>query len=271
MNVFERYELKYRLTELQYQRFMQAISDKIERDTYFVSDIRSIYYDTPSGLLVRRSLEKPIYKEKLRIRSYGAPENENSPVYLELKKKYKSVVYKRRVSLPYCIACRLLQGCFADAEQVESEQNNISGISLTSQSKQVISELCRAAHYYENLQPAMALYYKRLSYRGIDDSLRLTFDTDVRYDLSCGSLLENPHGELLLTDYLLEVKVCNGAIPLWLVKVLSELKIYKTSFSKFGTAYLREMCNSAKLAESTATISQISDGANDYILKENIS
>lgn len=93
--VFRRYEKKYRLTPGQYTGIRRALEGWMQPDRFYRSQIRSIYFDTPDRRLVRRSLEKPVYKEKLRLRSYGLPGAED-PVFVELKKKYQGVVYKRR-------------------------------------------------------------------------------------------------------------------------------------------------------------------------------
>ena len=99
INVFKRVEKKYLLSEDLYQKLFEKINNYITVDTYDFSTICNIYFDTDDYLLVNRSIEKPIYKEKVRLRSYGVPKK-NSKVFLEIKKKYKGVVGKRRVSAP---------------------------------------------------------------------------------------------------------------------------------------------------------------------------
>ena len=97
--VFKRYELKYLLTERQKKCVMEAMEPCMTPDAYGRTTIRNIYFDTADYRLARRSIEKPVYKEKLRIRSYEKASGA-SPVFVELKKKYKGVVYKRRISMP---------------------------------------------------------------------------------------------------------------------------------------------------------------------------
>lgn len=97
--VFKRYELKYMLTLEQKAKVLAAMEPYMELDKYGRTTIRNIYYDTDTYLLIRRSIEKTAYKEKLRIRSYSRADKD-STVFVELKKKYQSVVYKRRISLP---------------------------------------------------------------------------------------------------------------------------------------------------------------------------
>ena len=97
-NVFKRYEIKYLISQEQKRIVLEAMEQKMALDKYGRTTIRNIYFDTDSYRLIRRSIEKPAYKEKLRIRSYCKAQP-NSTVFVELKKKYKSVVYKRRVPM----------------------------------------------------------------------------------------------------------------------------------------------------------------------------
>lgn len=216
--LFERKEIKFVINENQYARFMELIKNYIKEDNYKKSTIYNIYFDTSNDQLIRKSIEKPIYKEKLRLRSYTFV-NEKSSVFLELKKKYKDTVYKRREKMSYCEAKKFL--------------NNPIPYS------QIAKEIAYFLSYYKNLQPKMFLYYDRDSYVSKDDKdLRITFDQNIiyrNYDLK----LENGiYGEKLLNDgtYIMEIKT-NNALPLWLVKALSSEKIYKSSFSKYGKAY----------------------------------
>ena len=107
--VFQRYELKYMITARQKKKVLEAMKPYMEIDNYGRTTIRNLYFDTDTYLLIRRSIEKPEYKEKLRVRSYGKAACD-STVFVELKKKYKSVVYKRRISLPYGEAIEWLKG-----------------------------------------------------------------------------------------------------------------------------------------------------------------
>ena len=107
--VFKRYELKYMLTADQRQRVLKAMAPYMKLDKYGRTTIRNLYFDTDTYLLIRRSIEKPTYKEKLRIRSYSKADAD-STVFVELKKKYKHVVYKRRISLPEAEAVKWLSG-----------------------------------------------------------------------------------------------------------------------------------------------------------------
>ena len=96
--VFERSEKKYLLSPARYRALLAAWAAHIEEDEFFRKTVVNIYYDTPNDRLIRASIDKPVYKEKLRLRSYGLPEADTE-VYLELKKKVGGVVYKRRAAV----------------------------------------------------------------------------------------------------------------------------------------------------------------------------
>ena len=221
--VFKRYEKKYMLTLEQKQRILLAMSEYMELDKYGRTSIRNIYFDTDSYRLIRRSIDKPIYKEKLRIRSYGRA-TEESRAFVELKKKYDGVVYKRRLDLPYNDA--LLW---------------VSGKTRCPLDTQISREIDYFLKYYGTLRPAAFLSYEREAYYEKNGgSFRVTFDDTILFRITDINLTSEAYGEPLLDEgmVLMEVK-SSGGIPLWLVKVLSEEKIYKTSFSKYGTGYTR--------------------------------
>lgn len=219
--VFKRYELKYILTRSQKQRVLEAMAEHMVLDQYGRTTIRNIYFDTDSYRLIRRSIEKPVYKEKLRIRSYQRARPE-STVFVELKKKYRSVVYKRRIALAEAQAMAFLGG----REKIPDSQ--------------IAREIAYFTQYYAPIQPSMLLSYEREAFYGREDgAFRVTFDEAIYWRENDLSLCAPVGGETLLDEdaVLMEVK-CAGAIPLWLTSLLSEMQIYKTPFSKYGTAYL---------------------------------
>ena len=219
--VFKRYELKYLLTQEQKQIVLQAMEPYMQLDKYGRTTIRNIYYDTDDYLLIRRSIEKPVYKEKLRIRSYKRAKPE-STVFVELKKKYQSVVYKRRISLPE-------KGAM---EWINKDHHCHDGT-------QIASEIEYFIDYYKTLHPVVFLSYEREAYYCTDGSdFRVTFDDTILCRQEDLSLEAEVYGTPLLPEntVLMELK-CAGGIPLWMTKVLSQQHIYKTSFSKYGTAY----------------------------------
>ena len=218
--VFKRYELKFLLTAEQKSRLLPEIEKHMCLDKYGRTLIKNLYFDTDSYRLIRRSLEKPDYKEKLRIRSYGetAPE---STVFVELKKKYDGVVYKRRIPMVEQEAMAWFRGWRKAPES------------------QIAREIRYFIGYYETLRPTVFLSYEREAYYSKDGSdLRLTFDDNILCRQEALSLCTENYGAPLLAQgqVLMEVK-CPGGIPLWLTSLLSREKLYKTSFSKYGTAY----------------------------------
>ena len=221
--VFKRYEIKYMLTLKQKEKIISAMQEYMALDKYGRSSIRNIYFDTDSYRLIRRSIDKPKYKEKLRIRSYGQA-SEDSKVFVELKKKYDGIVYKRRIDLPCNVAFDWTEGkisCPADT--------------------QISREINYFLKYYGTLKPAAYLSYEREAYYEKNGgSFRVTFDDNILFRTTDLSLLSDTYGESLLEEgkVLMELK-CSGGIPLWFVRILSAEKIYKTSFSKYGTGYTR--------------------------------
>lgn len=219
--VFKRYELKYLLTPAQKERVLAAMESYMRPDRYGRTTIRNLYYDTDNYLLIRRSIEKPAYKEKLRVRSYEQATGD-SPVFVELKKKFDDVVYKRRVCLPNQSAIAWL-----------------SGETVCSSPGQIADEIDYFCSLHGPLYPTVFLSYEREAYYALDGTdFRVTFDDAIfcrREDLSLESAA---YGTPLLPEgmTLMELK-CSGGIPLWLTCVLSREKIYKTSYSKYGTAY----------------------------------
>lgn len=221
-NTFKRYELKYLITKEQKEMIQNAFASYMKADDYGRSTICNIYFDTPDSLLIRRSLEKPVYKEKLRVRSYGTA-TEDSTVFVELKKKYKSVVYKRRVSVKEREAMAYL--CKGKELPIHN---------------QITEEIDYACEFYRNLEPAVFLSYEREAFYGIDDrELRITFDENILWRDTDISLCSPTYGTPILQPgyALMEIKIV-AAMPLWLAELLAQNGIYKTSFSKYGNAYL---------------------------------
>ena len=219
-NVFKRYELKYLLTTQQMEELLQRAASHIKGDEYGKSTICNIYYDTPDSLLIRRSLDKPMYKEKLRLRSYGIAK-ENTPVFVEIKKKFDGVVYKRRINTSERLATALCK-CITPTTQ-----------------DQITKEILYFIRRYDRLEPAVFLSYDREAFYAEDDGeFRVTFDRNILWRDSDLSLSKGVYGTPILksNEVLMEVK-CPGAMPLWFVEILTDMKLYKTSFSKYGNAY----------------------------------
>lgn len=229
--VFKRHEIKFLLTKEQSELIQEKMAEYMEGDQFGKCNICNLYFDTKDFLLIRRSMEKPIYKEKLRLRSYGLA-TIGDHIFIEIKKKYKGVVYKRRVSMKYEDAiCYLYQ-----------RKNRMD--------TQISREIDYFLKHYENLNPMVFLSYDREAFYAKNNSdFRMTFDKNIfwrDYDLS---LKKGSYGMPILENdqILLEVKTAN-AIPLWLTKILSECHIFKTSFSKYGNAY-KEICKKQQIEQ----------------------
>ena len=228
--VFKRHELKFIVTKEQKAKILRAMEPHMVPDRYGRSIIRTIYFDTDDYILARHSIAKPDFKEKLRIRSYARADHE-STVFVELKRKYDHVVYKRRVAMPEHAAM-----AWTKAAALGNPGKTIS--------PQMRDEIDYFISYYGHLKPAAFLSYDREAFRmrakdSADADFRVTFDENILFRDHDLSLTSEPYGERILEDgkVLMELK-CSGGIPLWMVKVLSDEHIYKTSFSKYGTAYM---------------------------------
>ena len=222
--VLLRHEQKYLLTEEQTAALLARIGDRLRPDDYGDSVIHNLYYDTPTDRLIRQSLEKPVYKEKLRIRAYATP-TADTTVFVELKKKFQGIVFKRRVAMPYAAAIDYLNGA----------EPPVTG--------QIVNEISQFCAVYRPLIPRVTILYDRQAFFDRDDPLlRVTFDRHIRYNYTVPDLTHPQAGTELLPEgqVLMEVK-CQDAMPLWLAEALSACRIYPTSFSKYGEAYWREL------------------------------
>ena len=228
-DIFQRHEIKYLVNSRQRALLEQAFRSRMVPDPHGESTICNIYYDTPDYRLIRHSLEGPVYKEKLRMRSYGtvSPDDE---VFLELKKKYKGVVYKRRIAL-----------------QEWEASSYMAGWRALPQDSQIGREIAYFRSFYQPLRPMVYLCYDRCAYFSTEDAqLRATFDANIRWRTEDVSLTAPAGGQPLLQPWqsLFEIKTAS-AIPLWLVELLDAGQIRKASFSKYGEAY-KTLCRQAQ-------------------------
>lgn len=220
---FKRVEKKYLLTYKQYQAMCAGMEPYVEPDAHSHYTICNVYYDTPDHQLIRTSLEKPIYKEKLRVRSYGVPTGRDK-VFVELKKKYEGVVYKRRVTMSAGEAVHTLRG--AGARRPGQIDREIEWFMRT---------------YRPG--PMAFIGYDREAYAGIENpELRVTFDTNLRGRSVDVDLRAGDHGDLILPRdaILMELKI-PGSAPMWLAHLLSDNQIFSSSFSKYGTYYKQQI------------------------------
>ena len=219
--VFQRYEMKYLLTPDQKEAVLRAMQPYMEPDRYGRTSIRNLYYDTDNYRLIRRSIERPVYKEKLRVRSYGRAEPDGV-VFAELKKKYKHTVYKRRLLL-----------------RAQEAADWLAGRRSCPVRTQIAAEIDYFVSYYETLHPVVFLSYEREAFAAKDGGVfRVTFDENILCRQEELTLDSEAYGAPVLEPglVLMELK-CAGGIPLWRTHTLSGERIYKTSFSKYGTAY----------------------------------
>ena len=222
--VMKRYEMKYILSPEQTEYFKKSVEGHMKVDKFGLTSIASLYYDTPDYRLIRTSIEKPPFKEKIRLRSYGIETN-SSPVFLELKRKAYGIVYKRRVQSTIPLVKKFFDG----------EGDICAG-------GQINREITTFRDYYQTLVPACMIIYDRVAYFEPGGDLRLTIDHNPRYRYEDLDLSVSMEGNSLLKDgyTILEVKV-QQAVPLWLCSILTEGKIYKGSFSKYGEAYKQQL------------------------------
>ena len=239
-DVFERKEVKYRLSAEQARRLQDALAARMAPDAFGTSQVTSLYYDTPERALIERSLDKPVYKEKLRVRWYGdAACGLDTPAFVELKKKFKGIVYKRRVGCSLgCARAFLDGGAFDFGASVAGDEK---GCDLTWRNRQVIREIESFRARTGALVPSMLISCSRTAWAPLPEApeaegVRITFDVDICYrDLVTGS-----DGFALPREQVIaEVKV-PGPFPLWLAKLLSGLGCVPSSFSKYGSAYTLE-------------------------------
>lgn len=241
--VFKRREIKYIVSAEQRSELLDRLAPYIEQDSYGRHTISSIYFDTDDDRIIRTSLDKPIYKEKLRLRCYGSAEKASDTVFLELKKKFKGTVYKRRIAM----------------KLYEAQDYLRYGIPPEKDS-QIFREIDWFMNFYHPY-PKIMIAYDRLAYTGRDDSaLRITFDMNIRARRDRLSFIEGSGGDMLLEDgfSVMEIKICN-AMPLRLSEILSEAEVFPTSFSKYGTEYMLENQRKITVNHSGAFAAEFGD------------
>lgn len=223
-NTFKRREMKFLLNEEQYAFLRGEIEKHMTEDDFGRHTILNIYLDNHNNDLIRSSLGKPVYREKLRLRAYGNVEDD-SEAFLEIKKKFRGITYKRRFELTY----KELHDYITDGTPPDKRGQVFEEIDY------IIRRM--------NLEPKIVICYDREAYYGNDDKeFRLTFDGNVRFRRDELDLRSGDHGEYLITQpyTVMEVKSA-GAIPIWLARTLSEKKIFHGSFSKYGNIFAGEI------------------------------
>lgn len=224
-NIFKRVEQKYILSFKEYKLLQKMIRERFNKDKYYKSKIYNIYFDNDNNDMIINSIEKPIFKDKIRVRSYSEVKDDDDIVYLEMKQKYKHVVYKRRVMMTF------------------KEYNDyINNHVISDNAGQIMKEIDYYINYYK-VFPYMSVMYDRVSYYSKEDeNLRVTFDSNLRSRRCNLGLCDDKIDEKYFDDdmYIMEVKGINN-LPKWFVDVLSTNKIYPRSFSKVGSIYIKNM------------------------------
>ena len=245
IEVMNRVESKYMITGETREKLLETIIGYTELDEYNRENefytISNIYYDTDDNNLIRTSLSKPKYKEKVRLRAYGVP-CENDKVYLEIKKKFNGVVNKRRSTFKLNEAYE-----FIEARQLKEVKPYTN--------EQIVKEITYTLNQY-NPQPKVYIAYDRQSYIG-ENGLRITFDKNIRTRRDNLCLEDGDYGEYLLPEnlFLMEIKI-EGVMPLWLARLLSENDVFQTSFSKYGTEYKKYLVNGGQEKCLTQSLKQ---------------
>ena len=227
---FKRKEMKYIMSEAQWRGFMEAVKDEIVPTEFPVSEIRNLYLDTEDYEFIRRSISKPVFKEKLRIRSYGDTDKTGRMFY-EMKKKYKGIVYKRRFDVTRDMLTN--EAVPVDFDSVEARFH---------EKAQTVREWNYWREQHNDLVPRFYLSYDRWAYIGKEnEDIRLTFDRNLTWREDNLTLSGPVYGHHLLEgQVLLEIKV-PGSMPLWMSDALSKNNIYPRSYSKIGAAYAKSM------------------------------
>ncbi len=238
VEVFNRYEQKYILNRETFFKVNEAVKQYMEPDSHSAGDvfypICNIYYDTFDFALIRASVAKPAYKEKLRLRSYGRAKP-GDLVYLEIKKKYQGLVNKRRTAISLPAAAEFIQT--GRLSEISSDMN-----------RQILAELSYFVRTH-SLVPKAFVAYDRIAYFGKgNQDLRISFDHNLRAR-NKKLVLTAPDTSVPLIDsdvYIMEVKT-RFAAPLWLTDLLVSHGLFKQSFSKYGSYYLNTLLAAEKI------------------------
>jgi hypothetical protein len=234
-SVFARKEKKYLLAPGMTERLFAQLGDALTEDGLGPTRIANLYLDTPDHLLIRRSIEKPDFKEKLRVRTYGRVTSDSHPAFLEVKKKYLGTVYKRRVRMTLGEARRFVE------DGIAPSPSRLSSPEKVALNRQIMAEMQWALRHYGALAPVFQAEYERCAYvyRAEDTSLRLTIDSGVSWREGMWDMTndcDQSHPLLTAGICLMEIKT-SAPLPLSLTHVLDELELYPRSFSKAGCAY----------------------------------
>ena len=242
IKTFKRYEIKYFVNTEQYHIIQRELENRMTLDTFCKNTgsymIYNLYFDTDNDEIIRCSLDKPFYKEKLRMRSYTMPTCGDDTVFLELKKKIGGIVAKRRAIMTFSQATKFIE------TGIVPEMN-------TYQDRQVLTEIADFLNRYPS-KPKVFISYERTAFFDKDNpELRVSFDKNILTRRNDVNLTSGDYGiDLLPNDRILMEIKCDGHIPVWLCRMLSEMKIYKTNFSKYGAEYRNFLSSNLRTKKS---------------------
>ena len=235
ISTFKRYEKKYLITKEKLDEIMPYLLEYMELDPFCLNGneyrIYSIYYDTDNHDIIRQNSSKPVYKEKMRIRSYYDRKDPEDKIFMEIKKKCDGQGNKRRIKLRI--------------REIEPFVND----GILPETKDYLSaQVAKELQYFlkmNKVHPALYVQYDRLALFGKEDkNFRMTFDRNVRTRRSNFHFGESDEDKLLLPngEYIMEIKIL-GAMPLWLTRILSEHGLFSRGFSKYGVKYKQDAQN----------------------------
>ena len=239
--VFDRVEKKYLLTKNDKKELLKLIRKNMKKDIYYKTRVINLYFDNDNFDLITNSIDWVDFKEKIRARTYEGYDR----VFLELKTKIhararddqdesteENIGYKRRVMITH-----------EDFEKLVNHQATLETLASQSVETKHDVQIAKEIDYlidHFNLKPQIFVTYERESYKDNHD-LRITFDEKLKYRTGNLSLFKEKRDKIYFKDdrnIIMEVKA-DGVLPLWLVKKLSELKLYPQQFSKIGKVYER--------------------------------
>ena len=229
--IFDRIEKKYLLTKSQEKAILKELKKHTQKDKYHKSGVFNIYFDTDNYDLIIQSIDHPVFKEKLRARSYEGYDK----VFFEIKTKLlgedDNVGYKRRVLVTHKDYDELVAGRATMLKLASRKIEQPSDL-------QIAKEIDYFIQHFD-LKPKILVYYSRESYKNDDNGLRITFDKNLKYRHKNLKFTKKSTDKTLLKsdkNIIMEIKA-HGIMPLWLVNLLSSEKIYPERFSKIGKVY----------------------------------
>lgn len=233
---FQRYEIKYWLTEQQYFDLKEQLRLFVELDPYSQAaahhayPIWSLYLDTHSFGCYHERLDGIKYRQKYRLRSYAADKSyektSHDLLFLEIKKRQNKIILKDRLALK-----------IPEAREVLEESKTSDEIRGLSDDAKNMLDIFLFYKGRLNLEPKIAVRYTREAYFGqIDKNVRVTFDRNLCAKYCHG--LEEMFTEsrewfhFRNPETILEIKVYNR-MPLWLVDIIRRNHLMSNSISKY--------------------------------------